>query len=71
MPKNISWRKFIQNFQKLGFVGPYGGGKHLFMKKKEFKIHIPNKHQGDISAGLVNEILRQAKINKKDWDDLK
>ena len=70
MPKNISWRKFVQNFQKLGFIGPYGGGKHLFMKKRELKVHIPNKHQGDISAGLVSEILRQAKINKKDWDNL-
>jgi len=71
MPKNISWRKFIQNFQKMGFIGPYGGGKHLFMKKGELKVHIPNKHQGDISKGLVNEILRQAMVNKKDWDNLK
>lgn len=70
MPKNISWRKFIQNFHKLGFEGPYSGGKHLFMKKDSLKIHIPNKHKGEISVGLINEILRQAKINKEDWDKI-
>ena len=70
MPKNISWKKLVKNFQKLGFEGPYSGGKHQFMKKGSLKVHIPSKHQGDISAGLMNEILRQAGINKKEWDRL-
>ncbi len=86
MPKIISWRKLVQNFRKLGFEGPYSGGKHLFMKKGSLKVHIPSKHRGDISAGLVNEILRQAPeqqrrekkkiyflrpgIRKEDWDRL-
>lgn len=70
MPKNISQRKLIQNFQKLGFTGPYSGGRHQFMKKGELKVHIPSKHKGDISSGLVNEILRQAKISKDEWDNL-
>lgn len=70
MPKNISWRKLVKNFRKLGFAGPYSGGRHLFMKKDSLKLHIPNKHQGDISAGLVGEILRQAEIDKEEWDNL-
>ena len=70
MPRNISWLKLVKNFKKLGFEGPYGGGKHLFMKKNAFKIHIPNKHKGNIGAGLVNEILKQADIDKKEWDKL-
>ncbi|KPJ55984.1 hypothetical protein AMJ49_05980 [Parcubacteria bacterium DG_74_2] len=70
MPKNISWRKLIQKFRKLGFEGPYSGGRHQFMKKGVLKIHIPSKHKGDISAGLINEILRQAGINKQDWDKI-
>ena len=70
MPKNISWRKFVQNFRKLGFEGPYSGGRHQFMKKGSLKIHIPSKHKGNISAGLVNEILRQAEIDKEEWDAL-
>jgi len=66
----ISWKRLIQNFRKLGFEGPYSGGRHLFMKKGALKIHIPSKHKGDISAGLVNEILRQAGIDKEEWDKL-
>jgi predicted RNase H-like HicB family nuclease len=42
-----------------------------FPAKISARVHIPNKHQGDISAGLVNEVLRQASIKKKDWDALK
>jgi len=48
----------------------YAGGRHLFMKKGPFKIHIPSKHKGQISTGLISEILRQAKINKKQWNQL-
>ena len=70
MPSNISWKKFIYNFKKLGFDGPYSGGRHLFMKRGSLKVHVPNKHKGDISVGLVNEILRQADINKQEWDKL-
>lgn len=70
MPKNISWRKLVQNFRKLNFTGPYTGGKHLFMKKGPLKVHIPHKHKGEVSVGLLNEILKQAGINKKQWDRL-
>jgi len=66
----ISWKRLIQNFRKLGFEGPYSGGRHLFMKKGALKVHIPSKHKGDISAGLVNEILHQAGIDKEEWDKL-
>jgi len=34
------------------------------------KLHIPNKHNGDISAGLVSEILRQVAIDKTEWNKL-
>ena len=70
MSRVISWRKLVQNFRKLGFEGPYSGGKHLFMKKGVLKVYIPSKHKGDISAGLIKEILRQAGIDRKEWDRL-
>ena len=71
MPKNISWRKLIQKFRKLGFDGPYSGGRHFFMEKESLKVRIPNKHRGDISKHLVSEILRQADISIDEWDDIK
>lgn len=68
MPKNISWRKFVQKFRNLGFDGPYSGGRHLFMVKGKLKVHIPNPHRGDISKYLISEILRQAGISSDEWD---
>ena len=70
MPKNISLRKFIQKFRFFGFDGPYSGGRHLFMVKGALKVHIPNPHRGDISKYLVSEILDQAGISAKEWDEV-
>ena len=69
MPKSISWRKLVQKFRKLGFDGPYSGGRHLFMIKGKLKVRIPNPHSGDISKHLISEILRQAGIFPKKWDN--
>ena len=71
MPKEISWRKFVQKFRALGFDGPYAGGRHLFMKKEQLKVIIPNPHEGDISKHLLSEILRQTGIPPKDWNKAK
>lgn len=70
MPKNISLRKLIQKFNKLGFDGPYSGGRHLFMIKGNLKVRIPNPHKGDISQHLIAEILRQAGISSKEWNSI-
>ena len=68
MAKNISWRKLVQKFRRLGFDGPYAGGRHLFMKRVGMKIIIPNPHQRDISGILVAEIIKQADIANEDWE---
>ena len=70
MLKSISWRKLVRNFRKLGFDGPYSGGRHLFMVKRKLKVRIPNSHQGDISKHLLAEILRQAEITPKEWNEI-
>ena len=39
------------------------------MVNGELKVRIPNPHKGgDISDPLLNEILRQAGIEKKVWE---
>ncbi|MCG2698384.1 type II toxin-antitoxin system HicA family toxin [Candidatus Parcubacteria bacterium] len=68
MPANISWRKMVKKFRKMGFVGPCSGSKHSFMIKDDLKVRIPSDHGSDISVGLIYEILSQAGINKKIWD---
>jgi predicted RNA binding protein YcfA (HicA-like mRNA interferase family) len=70
MVRSIAWRKLVRKFRRLGFDGPYSGGRHLFMVKGSLRVHIPNPHRGDISQYLVAEILRQAGINPKYWEEV-
>ncbi|MEM6751633.1 MAG: type II toxin-antitoxin system HicA family toxin [Cyanobacteria bacterium P01_C01_bin.38] len=66
----VSRSDLIRYLKKIGFNGPYSGGKHQYMIKDELKLTIPNPHKGDISVGLLNRILRQANINREEWEAL-
>ena len=70
MLKNISWRKLVQKFRRLGFDGPYSGGRHFFMVKGDLKARIPNDHGDDISKEILSEVLKQADISVKDWNNI-
>ena len=66
----ISRKNLIQCLQRLGFAGPYSGGKHQFMVRDEVTIRVPNPHQGDIGRDLLSRILRQAGVSKEEWEAL-
>ena len=68
--KPITRKQLIRNLKKLGFDGPYSGGKHQYLIKENMRLTIPNPHQKDISPHLLARILRQAKISKKEWENL-
>lgn len=68
MLKPVSRRELIKGLSRLGFEGPYSGGKHMFMVKGSLKLRIPNPHQGDIGAFLLKEILKQAGIHPSTWN---
>ncbi len=70
MPKPIAWRKFVRKLRRLGFDGPYSGGRHLFMTKGNLTLHIPNPHHKEISPHLLSEILRQAGISPEEWNQI-
>ncbi len=72
MPKlgPISRRDFVQCLRRVGFEGPFSGGKHQFMIRGDVTIRVPNPHQGDISVSLLSRILRQAGVSKGDWESL-
>jgi predicted RNA binding protein YcfA (HicA-like mRNA interferase family) len=70
MPASISRRELVRKFRTFGFEGPFSGGKHQFMVKAERKVRIPNPHgDREIHVSLVNEILRQAGISPREWDE--
>lgn len=66
----INHRELIRYLKEAGFDGPYPGSKHQYMVKAEFKLTIPNPHQGDINPNLLARILRQASISKEEWEGL-
>ncbi len=57
--------------RQLGFVGPYAGGKHQFMVRGNVRVRIPNPHGEDIGRNLLREILREAGIERSEWESLK
>ena len=72
MPKfgPIKRNELIRCFIKLGFDGPFSGGKHQFMLKGNLTLRIPNPHQSDISKELLQKIIKQANIEKSTWEEL-
>jgi predicted RNA binding protein YcfA (HicA-like mRNA interferase family) len=64
----IRRRELIATLRKLGFTGPYSGGKHEFMEKDGLVLTVPNPHRGDISVKLLAILMRQAGISRKEWE---
>ena len=66
----IRRRDLIIALRKLGFAGPFSGGRHEFMRKADLVLTIPNPHRGDIGRELLARILRQAGIQRSAWESL-
>ncbi len=66
----ISRADLIFYLKKLGFAGPKSGGKHEYMIKNTLKLALPNPHRGDIGRDLLARILREAHIEKNEWEAL-
>ena len=65
--KPIAWRDFVRRLRRLGFHGPYQGGKHPYMVRGDLVLTIPNPHRGVIGVELLKRILRQGSITHKEW----
>jgi len=66
----IKRRDLIQGLRQAGFDGPYTGGKHQYMVKGSLRLRVPNPHQADIGKELLAAILRQAGIDRDEWQKL-
>jgi predicted RNA binding protein YcfA (HicA-like mRNA interferase family) len=66
----INRKELIVFLKQLGFTGPYSGGKHQYLVKGNLRLCIPNPHEGDIGRDLLSRILRQAGIDREDWQKL-
>lgn len=66
--KPVSHRELVARLKRLGFEGPYAGGKHLLMVRGDLRLVLPNVHGADISVSLLSRILRQANISREKWN---
>jgi predicted RNA binding protein YcfA (HicA-like mRNA interferase family) len=63
----VSWTILVRRLRKLGFEGPYQGGKHPYMIKDDIVLTIPNQHRSEIGIDLLSRILKQAGITRSMW----
>ena len=66
----IKRKDLIHYLGKLGFKGPYMGGKHQYMVNGDNKLAVPNPHQSDIGIDLLARVFRQAGIDRDEWERL-
>jgi len=64
----VSRRQLLAALRRLGFQGPYSGGKHEFMVRADRVLTIPNPHRRGIGIELLAVVLRQAGISRKEWE---
>lgn len=63
-------RDLIRYLRELGFEGPYLGGRHEYVVKEDLRLVLPNPHRGDIGRDLLARILRQASVDREEWERL-
>lgn len=72
MPKfgPIKRKDLIYHLKELGFEGPFAGSKHEFMEKGSIRLTLPNPHRGEIGRALLATLLREARIERSEWEKL-
>ena len=63
----VSWTKLVRRLRRLGFEGPFRGGKHPYMIRGNLVLTIPNPHRREIRIALLSRILRRAGITREEW----
>jgi len=66
----VPWKELLRRLRKLGFEGPYQGGKHPYMIRGDVALTIPNPHRSEVSVDLLKKILRRAEVSRKDWESV-
>jgi predicted RNA binding protein YcfA (HicA-like mRNA interferase family) len=61
-------RDLVATLKRLGFTGPFSGGKHQFMVRGEVVLTIPNPHTSDIGVHLLAVILKQGGVSRREWE---
>ena len=62
-------RDVIRRLRSLGYDGPFGGGRHGFMRHPEtrLKIPVPMQQSRDIPVGTLRAIVRIVGLTVEEW----
>jgi predicted RNA binding protein YcfA (HicA-like mRNA interferase family) len=63
----VSFSELVRKLRALGFEGPFGGGKHLFMVREGMRLTLPNPHRQEVGVDLLKRILRRGEIDRDEW----
>ena len=63
----MSWLELVRRLRRLGFDGPYEGGKHPYMVRGDVVVSVPNPHREEIGVDLLQRILRRAGVTREEW----
>lgn len=66
----VKRKDLVTYLRRLGFGPPVAGGDHQYMKGRGRELRIPNPHGEDIGRGLLVRILREAGIERDEWESL-
>jgi predicted RNA binding protein YcfA (HicA-like mRNA interferase family) len=66
----VSRRELVQRLSRLGFDGPFRGGRHEFMVRRDVRLILPNPHRQELSTDLLVRILRQAGVSREEWQSV-
>ena len=58
----------IRYLLEFGFEGPLQEESTIIWLKGQHRLVIPNPHGGDISRELLSKILKQAGIERNEWE---
>jgi predicted RNA binding protein YcfA (HicA-like mRNA interferase family) len=74
MPKltPIPAREVLRKLRRLGYEGPFGGGKHAVMRNPEtgVKISVPIHAARDLPLGTPRAIVKAAGVSVEEWEQL-
>ena len=68
----ISGKKLCKILEKLSFEKIYGKGSHVRYRHSDGRRTVVPVHGNEeIGVSLLREILRQIKLNREDYEDLR
>ncbi len=62
-----SRRDLIRVLKKLGFTGPFSGGKQEFIERGDVTLRLPNPHGSDVDVAFLSVFCAKGGISDEEW----